>query len=102
MLFSLSERPAAVAHNLRADPANRANEAPLPAPSQRYTESLSLFMGVIAFSDDEGGDARHPARIYDYGLGGKNHFEADRVVAEKAWAEKRSDQRRHPKCIQAS
>lgn len=28
----------------------------------------------------------HPARIYDYALGGKNHFAADRDVAEKAWA----------------
>src|ERR1700742_835791 len=28
----------------------------------------------------------HPARIYDYGLGGKNHFAADRELAEKAWA----------------
>jgi S-adenosyl methyltransferase len=28
----------------------------------------------------------HPARIYDYGLGGKNHFAADREMAEKAWA----------------
>ena len=28
----------------------------------------------------------HPARIYDYGLGGKNHFAVDREVAEKAWA----------------
>jgi len=28
----------------------------------------------------------HPARIYDYGLGGKNHFAADREIAEKAWA----------------
>lgn len=28
----------------------------------------------------------HPARIYDYGLGGKNHFEVDRAVAEKAFA----------------
>src|SRR5262245_35857508 len=28
----------------------------------------------------------HPARIYDYGLGGKNHFAADREVAERAWA----------------
>jgi S-adenosyl methyltransferase len=28
----------------------------------------------------------HSARIYDYGLGGKNHFAADREVAEKAWA----------------
>jgi hypothetical protein len=27
----------------------------------------------------------HPARIYDYGLGGKNHFAADREMAEKAW-----------------
>jgi hypothetical protein len=27
----------------------------------------------------------HPARIYDYALGGKNHFAADREVAEKAW-----------------
>jgi hypothetical protein len=25
----------------------------------------------------------HQARIYDYGLGGKNHFAADRVVADK-------------------
>jgi hypothetical protein len=24
----------------------------------------------------------HPARIYDYGLGGKNHFAVDREVAE--------------------
>jgi hypothetical protein len=28
----------------------------------------------------------HPARIYDFGLGGKNHFAVDREVAEKAWA----------------
>src|ERR1017187_6507734 len=28
----------------------------------------------------------HPARIYDYSLGGKNHFAADREIAEKAWA----------------
>jgi hypothetical protein len=28
----------------------------------------------------------HPARIYDYALGGKNHFAADREIAEKAWA----------------
>lgn len=28
----------------------------------------------------------HPARIYDYGLGGKNHFAADREVAEKVLA----------------
>lgn len=28
----------------------------------------------------------HPARIYDYGLGGKNHFAADREVADKAIA----------------
>src|ERR1700734_1871369 len=26
------------------------------------------------------------ARIYDFTLGGKNHFAADREVAEKAWA----------------
>jgi hypothetical protein len=25
----------------------------------------------------------HPARIYDYGIGGKNHFAADRAVAEQ-------------------
>lgn len=25
----------------------------------------------------------HPARIYDYGLGGKNHFAADRAMAEQ-------------------
>jgi hypothetical protein len=28
----------------------------------------------------------HPARIYDYALGGKNHFAADRKVAEKSFA----------------
>ena len=28
----------------------------------------------------------HPARIYDYGLGGKNRFAVDREVAEKASA----------------
>src|SRR5437868_5152768 len=27
----------------------------------------------------------HPARIYDYALGGKDHFAADREVSEKAW-----------------
>ncbi len=32
----------------------------------------------------------HPARIYDYGLGGKNHFAADREMAEKAWVSMRS------------
>jgi S-adenosyl methyltransferase len=30
----------------------------------------------------------HPARIYDYGLGGKNHFAADREVADKVLAAK--------------
>ena len=28
----------------------------------------------------------HSARIYDYGLGGKNHFAADRAVAEQVLA----------------
>jgi hypothetical protein len=28
----------------------------------------------------------HPARIYDYGLGGKNHFAADRAVAKQVLA----------------
>jgi O-methyltransferase involved in polyketide biosynthesis len=28
----------------------------------------------------------HPARIYDYGIGGKNHFAADRAVAEQVLA----------------
>ncbi len=28
----------------------------------------------------------HPARVYDYWLGGKDHFAADRVVAERALA----------------
>jgi S-adenosyl methyltransferase len=28
----------------------------------------------------------HPARMYDYYIGGKNHFTADRVVADKALA----------------
>lgn len=28
----------------------------------------------------------HSARIYDYGLGGKNHFTADRAVAEEVFA----------------
>jgi S-adenosyl methyltransferase len=28
----------------------------------------------------------HPARMYDYGIGGKNHFAADREVAEKIFA----------------
>ena len=28
----------------------------------------------------------HPARIYDYGLGGKNHFAADRELADRALA----------------
>src|SRR6202007_1724654 len=28
----------------------------------------------------------HSARIYDYGLGGKNHFAADRAVADRALA----------------
>ena len=28
----------------------------------------------------------HPARIYDYGLGGKNHFAADREVGDKVLA----------------
>jgi hypothetical protein len=30
----------------------------------------------------------HPARIYDHGLGGKNHFAVDREVAEQACAAK--------------
>jgi S-adenosyl methyltransferase len=32
----------------------------------------------------------HTARIYDYGLGGKNHFAADRELAEKVFAAKPS------------
>jgi hypothetical protein len=28
----------------------------------------------------------HPARIYDYTIGGRNHFAADREVADKALA----------------
>jgi len=28
----------------------------------------------------------HPARMYDYYIGGKNHFAADRLVADKALA----------------
>jgi SAM-dependent methyltransferase len=28
----------------------------------------------------------HPARVYDYWLGGKNHYAADRIVAERAAA----------------
>jgi hypothetical protein len=28
----------------------------------------------------------HPARVYDYWLGGKDHFEADRVAAEEVIA----------------
>jgi hypothetical protein len=28
----------------------------------------------------------HPARVYDYALGGKNHFAADREIAEKVFA----------------
>src|SRR5882757_6364120 len=28
----------------------------------------------------------HPARVYDYWLGGKDHFAADRMVAERAAA----------------
>ena len=31
-------------------------------------------------------DKAHPARVYDYFLGGKDHFAADRVVAERAAA----------------
>ena len=31
-------------------------------------------------------DKPHPARMYDYYLGGKNHFAADRAVADKAIA----------------
>ena len=27
----------------------------------------------------------HPARMYDYYIGGKNHFAADRDVAERRW-----------------
>jgi hypothetical protein len=30
--------------------------------------------------------APHPARMYDFGLGGKNHFAADRAVSEKVLA----------------
>ena len=30
----------------------------------------------------------HPARMYDYMLGGKDHFAADRVTADKALASK--------------
>jgi len=33
---------------------------------------------------DVGTDVAHPARMYDYYLGGKDNFEADRVAAEKA------------------
>ena len=35
---------------------------------------------------DVGTDMPHPARMYDYYLGGKDNFEADRVAAEKVMA----------------
>jgi hypothetical protein len=38
----------------------------------------------------------HPARIYDYFLGGKNHFPADREVAEKSLASRWSSRTRGP------
>ena len=47
----------------------------------------------VSGGDDPGGlppgfdiSVAHPARVYDYWLGGKDHFEADRVAAEEVIA----------------
>src|SRR5580698_7089124 len=61
----------------------------LPAPEGRAAGGHT--MPEWAQLDDQGSspvpgvgaDKPHPARMYDYYLGGKDNFEADRVAAEK-------------------
>jgi hypothetical protein len=41
---------------------------------------------MAAGDDDSPGfdtSVAHPARVYDYWLGGTDHFEADRIAADK-------------------
>lgn len=44
------------------------------------------FTGAAELWDGTHATKAHPARIYDYWLGGKDHFAADRVVAERVAA----------------
>jgi hypothetical protein len=36
--------------------------------------------------EDVGADYAHPARVYDYWLGGTDNFAVDRAAADRAWA----------------
>jgi S-adenosyl methyltransferase len=47
--------------------------------SVRFMSSVAGFPGVDPTRP-------HPARIYDYGIGGKNHFAVDRAVADQVLA----------------
>jgi O-methyltransferase involved in polyketide biosynthesis len=47
-------------------------------------DSTRADRGGQAPAVDVGTDTPHPARMYDYYLGGKDNFEADRIAAEKA------------------
>jgi S-adenosyl methyltransferase len=44
------------------------------------------FVAVEGTQSDIDTSRPHPARMYDYYIGGKNHFAADRAVADKALA----------------
>ncbi len=46
-------------------------------------ERARLDDGGFSPAADVGTDKPHPARMYDYYLGGKDNFEADRIAAEK-------------------
>src|SRR5579859_420199 len=63
-----------------ADAAGRSRSASRSHSAGRsYSAGRSQSAGVAA-------GVAHPARMYDYYLGGKDNFEADRVAAEKAMA----------------
>ena len=49
-------------------------------------EDSAAFVAVEGTQPDIDTSKPHPARMYDYYIGGKNHFAADRAVADKALA----------------
>ena len=63
-------------------------KTPVTAASSAATVSAA-GSGIVCDSSGSGFDPTRPsaARVYDYFLGGKNHFAADREMAEKVLAE---------------
>ena len=74
----------AVTHAAKWD-ATRAMSASLTGPQARWQPNFVIIRFVTSESQVPGIDTTrpHPARVYDYLIGGKNHFAADRAVADR-------------------